>query len=423
MDGSFGPFNLVLLVIPGLALLLAVRLLFSRRERSSPDALRILLLVAGWGMILVAICGLVISVMSVVVAIGFGPIALVIVLMVADRRRRLEDRALLTALAACAEKGIPLPEAALAFADENPTRAGDRALLLARALNHGMTLDAAVSVAWLKLSTPSTVAIRMGCALGVLGPALKQEMKAGDDMEDVLRPVLSRGMYLFSLAMVGMGILIFLMLNIVPVFDKMFSEFGLKLPVMTVSIIKLSRWIVNFGWLFLVPLVMVATLSFFLAVLYYIGWLPRSLPLVNRLFRRYDGAVVLRGLAIAVRQGMPMIDAVRLLGSIYPLSTVQSWLRKAAERMAAGEDWCDALLRVRLIGPTDAAVLRAAARAGNLPWALEEMAESLARRETYRWQALYSTITPILILLFGLFVGYVFVALFIPLIGLIQGLA
>ena len=34
--------------------------------------------------------------------------------------------------------------------------------------------------------------------------------------------------------------------------------------------------------------------------------MPRDLPVVWRLFRRYDGALVMRGLALAVRRGLPL---------------------------------------------------------------------------------------------------------------------
>jgi type II secretory pathway component PulF len=111
------------------------------------------------------------------------------------------------------------------------------------------------------------------------------------------------------------------------------------------------------------------------------------------------------------------------MADIYPLGTVRSWLRKVTTAVENGQDWCAALRKVRLIDRTDEVVLRSAQAAGNLPWALEEMAESLLRREMYRWQAWYNILSPILILFMGVCVGFVCVALFLPLVGMIQGLS
>ena len=52
----------------------------------------------------------------------------------------------------------------------------------------------------------------------------------------------------------AVGILAFIMWKIVPVFDKMFQEFGLKLPAPTVLLINMSRWVLQHGW-WMIPLV------------------------------------------------------------------------------------------------------------------------------------------------------------------------
>ena len=51
------------------------------------------------------------------------------------------------------------------------------------------------------------------------------------------------------------------MIWIVPVFDKMFAEFGLKLPAMTVLLINFPRWVVDYGW----PIFLLLTIGAILA--------------------------------------------------------------------------------------------------------------------------------------------------------------
>ena len=343
--------------------------------------------------------------------------------MTLDRRMRLEHQALLASIGVAAETGIPLPEVVLAFADEMNSGGARRALWLAQALQQGVPLDQALSYAWIKCSTGTRMAVRVGLSLGALSPALRSQAAASHELEDLVRPMFTRWVYLLHMLLVGEFIVTFIMIWIVPVFDQMFSEFGLKLPVMTVLLINLSRWIVDYGWIPLFLLTMAALVACLAGIFAFIGWLPRSAPILNRMFRRYDGAIVLRSLALAIRRGQTLSGSLRLMADIYPLGTVRTWLSRASTAVEGGQDWCEALRRVRLIDTTDAVVLRAAQGAGNLPWALEEMAESLLRREVYRWQAWYNILSPLMVLVMGGCVGFVVVSLFLPLIGLIQGLA
>ena len=48
--------------------------------------------------------------------------------------------------------------------------------------------------------------------------------------------------------------------------------------------------------------------------------------------------------------------------------------------MQQGVDWCGALCQTRLIRTSDAVVIRAAERAGNLKWALQELGDNVLRR-------------------------------------------
>ena len=164
-------------------------------------------------------------------------------------------------------------------------------------------------------------------------------------------------------------------------------------------------------------------LTFGPIILYYVGAFPRGFPLIWPLFRRYDGAIVMRGLALSLRRGLPMPEALKLVEESYPLPVVGRRLKWARQRVENGQDWRQALLSVSLISQADAAVLAAAERVGNLDWALEEMASSSLRRQAHRVQIGLQILFPVLLLSVGLVVFIIVCGLFMPLISLIQGLS
>jgi len=424
VNDSLGPFSLILLAIPAVALRLAVRALFGGRRMAAADPMQLILSLASVELFILAGLGLVVSLVGI--SFAFIPVPflfLIVILMVIDRSRRMEHRSLLWTLSAAAQRGVPLSEAARAYADESLGDTGLRSLALAEAMERGEPLWRAVCTARLRLGVAPRLAVRMGEQLGLLGPAMRQQLDDSQQVDAVLRDTIGRFFYLGNVVAVMLIVSTFVMLRIVPVFQKMFEEFGLKLPAMTILLIEISKWYVLRGWWLTIPLTLLAPLFLFFGFLYYIGWVPRDLPLVWRLFRRYDGALVMRSLALAIRRGMPLPQAMQLTADCYPISIVASLLRKATERVQAGMNWRESLLQTRLISTADAAVLGAAERVGNLEWALEEMADSAMRRMIYRVQALLQILFPILLLVLGFVVMFFVTSLFLPLIALIQGLA
>jgi type II secretory pathway component PulF len=391
--------------------------------------------------------------------------------MIVDRLRRAEHRALLWSLAVAAERGIPLPEAARAYADETRGSTGQRALRLALALEAGQPLSRAVRSARLRLAAPMRLAVGLGETLGVLGPAMRQQLDDSQQADAALRDTLVRFAYLTVVVLVLQGVLTFVMLKIVPVFQKMFEEFGLELPSMTQLIINVSNWFVAYGWfyVFILMVIPTAVLSLVLLIglwkwlidefnewfpslarlgiarfailvsivvmfclhvpvlllavaLLFVGVFPRDLPLLWRLFRRYDGAMIMRGLALAVKKEVPLPRAMELVVEQYPMRYASGALSDATVRVKGGMPWPESLRQAGLIAQTDVAVLASAQRAGNLPWALEEMAESALRRTNYRLQVALQMLFPPAVLLLGMSVAFFVIGLFLPLVALIQGL-
>jgi type IV pilus assembly protein PilC len=435
MNQSLGAFNLVLLAAPGVALWIAVRILYGRRSFVASDPLKVVLTVSSTLLMVLAALGLVLGLAGPTSSpIGFlivwVPVLIgivIVLLMSLDRFRQGEHRSLVWTLAAAAQRGIPLPEAARAYADEAQNDTGARALVLADHLEQGLPLSRAARAARLRLATPMRVAVGIGEELGMLGPAMKQQLDDSVESESILRAVLSRVYYLWVVILIAGGVLTFVMLRIVPVFQKMFQEFDLELPSMTRRLIGFCNWFVSSGWILTAPLMFVflvaGLISLFGGSLYFLGWTPRDLPGVWHVFKRYDGALVMRALALVVRRGVSLAQGLELLAARYPIQQVAMRLRVVAAEVSQGARWQESLERSGLISAADAGVLSAAERADNLPWALEEMADSALRRQTYRLQLILHLLYPLVVLLLGGWVAFFVIGLFLPLLSLIQGLS
>ncbi len=411
------PLNFLGTAILGAALLWAVKLAYGRRRAASDDVVKRLMLLAGWMLLLLGTVGVVVGLSG-----PFAPVPLLGTVVAAVgyfKYMTAERRALLWALAVAAEKGIPLEQAARAFADERGVQIGVRVSHLADMLESGVPLPVALDLTRNPLPADALLAARLGQVTGRLGPALRMSIRHSEMFDRTMREAFGQLAYLVGVVLAGTIVVNFVMLKIVPVYAKMFAEFGLELP-------QVTRWIIAIAGqsVYAIPVVYPALLALLLLLCsYFIRWSRYELPGLNRFWLRSDGALVMRALSFAVQQGRELGPAVRLLAQQYPRPSVARRLERAVAGIDRGTDWCDALRSEGLLTASDTALLQAAQRVGNLAWALDEMSEGSLRRWAFRWKMLVDIAFPLLILVLGLLVMFIVVGLFLPLVALIQGLS
>jgi type II secretory pathway component PulF len=233
---------------------------------------------------------------------------------------------------------------------------------------------------------------------------------------------MGRLIYLIGFTYFAVFAIAFIMIWIIPRFQRIFDDFHATLPPITVGVINSAHTFVRFWELpFLVLLAMLAVT--FYAVARYIGLLRWEPPLLRRFSLPRDQALVLRSLAQSVAQGTTISSAVSWLAKRYPKDWVRDRLRTAQTYINNGAHWCESLQASRLLPRAEAAVLKAAERVGNLSWAMNDSADRLTRRFTNRITTLISIGFPIVLLIFAAVVFVVAAGLFVPLAKLVIALS
>jgi type II secretory pathway component PulF len=353
----------------------------------------------------------------------FGAIFLVglcvvgIVTLIASRNR-MQQESLLWALAIAAERGVPLPPAALAFIDQFGGGYRWRVQMLAGLLESGEDLGAAIDKVPGLLSREAVVLIKAGSTSGRLPEALRQAAVSRLRRQSAWGNVAASAVYL-GCVFFGMIVIVgFVLYYIIPKFEAIFSDFGVALPDMTRLVIQASHFVIEyfFVWFFLLLLVVGVLVGFFNPFGY-------DVPMLDRLFRRRHSALVMRALALSVTAGKPIASGIARLRNDYPSTFIRSRLRQVNEEVSGGAEWIASLYRNGLIRHSEAVVLATSQRVGNLEWALNEMASSTERRLGYQIQFWLQLLFPVFVLALGAFVFFLTVSFFLPLITLISRLS
>jgi type II secretory pathway component PulF len=193
----------------------------------------------------------------------------------------------------------------------------------------------------------------------------------------------------------------------------------MPLPRITVSIVEGSQAIIRYGGPFLLLPFFEVGLLIFIPVSF-LAWGDYRVPLFDRLMRRRHTALILRSLSLFVEANKPLALGLSTLADHYPTYWVRSNLIRADKEVRQGVDWIEALWRHGLVRATDGEVLASAREAGNLAWALAELASTSERRFATRFQAFVQSFFPLVVITLGMVVFIVAAGLFVPLVQLIQ---
>lgn len=413
------------LLLAGLVLICLVRILSAPREIAGDEPELVVLVVLGWVLLLTGV-GAACLFLSFAF-MGFGAIivvvgAPVVLLMAYFRHRRARQHALVSAMAAAAKRLMPLAPVVDAFADEWWGLMGHRARRLAALLRAGMSLPDALYRTPGLVSRQDQVTIRVGQESGSLGAALDDVVRSHDLHAPVWNQMMGRALYLCGIVLFAPVMIIpFMTLKLAPELRKIFEEFGAELPAMTECVFGAAHAFAQW-WFLGAPAFLILMVVFAMLVIQYVVGTRWSLPILNRLTRRLDTAVVLEALALAAERSVAFAKAIDTLARWYPRGWIRWRLAEVLQDVGAGADWSQGLARRGLIRQVELAVFQSAGRAGNLAWALREMADSNRRRLNYRMYLLVQLLFPLAIVAVALLIMVYVLAFFLPLIRLIQSL-
>lgn len=228
-----------------------------------------------------------------------------------------------------------------------------------------------------------------------------------------------------AVLLVGSFIVTGLVIWIVPKFKSIFAGFNTELPAITQTVMHVLDGSGQYALVLFLPTVALMAVSGYLLVMLFSAIDPSRViewQLWGWLRPRVATGTVLRCLGIAIGGGRPLTASLKTLADHFPCRPIRMRLQGVASDVSRGQDVWQSLLRERLLRHEEVELIFAADRAGNLPWALEELASGIERRTVFRIRAVFEFLQPAVIVAAGLVVMFINVAFFMPLVKLIGDL-
>lgn len=346
----------------------------------------------------------------------------------AKRLTEAEAAALAGQVSGLAAAELPLPGGLRAMAEEMPSRAFRWALIdLASRLENGAPLESALDQ--LRPALPDHVRglVRAGVRSGRLGEILAQYVRYHSLALQLRRKTVTSMAYPFVLFIVFLAVFAFMMVVIVPKFKKIFMDFGVELPHLTLSLLYLSDWCGDFWRSGLIICVAAAVVTWLLSKLL----LPpparqRMLyrtPLVGPLWRCTGLAQFARLLAMLVECELPLPDALRLAGDGVADEEVADAARQLAREIEAGRTLAESEARQARFPAGLAQSLQWGENSRSLAESLRAAAEMLEGQALIHSEFVFRAAPPLTMIFIVIVLAYIVLGLFMPLIKLITELS
>lgn len=269
-----------------------------------------------------------------------------------------------------------------------------------------------------------TASVAAGEQTGHLESVLERLADFTEARQGLQQRISTALVYPIILTLVSIAIVVGLMAYVVPKVVKVFDDTGQTLPTLTKVMISISDFIVNYGYLLAIAVLLAGfaisvalrypgpTLTFHRFIL--------AFPLTRRLSTSLNTSRMARTLSILIGSGVPLISAIRSSSEVVTNLVMRKGLEVTAEEVQQGASLSRSLARSKLFPPLLIQMVASGESSGRLDSMLEKSATSLEREAEARISVVVSLFEPMMILIMGAVVLIIVMAILLPIFDLNQ---
>ncbi len=270
--------------------------------------------------------------------------------------------------------------------------------------------------------------VRAGEAGGVLNEVLTSLADFMEKMQKIKNKVISAMVYPMVVLGFALIILTFLMLFIVPRFEQIFKDIlgDTQLPFLTRMVTGVSRAFVN-QWYLVFGGGAALVVGIVMAMKTEKGkriWdkIKFNAPVFGQLIRKTAIARFTRTLGTLMESGVPVLQALTIVGETAGNCVVADAVKVVHDAVKEGENMAPPIESTQIFPPMVVSMVEVGEETGELPQMLSRIADTYDDEVDNAVAALTSLIEPLMIVFLAVIVGVIVISLFMPMIGIIQGI-
>lgn len=268
--------------------------------------------------------------------------------------------------------------------------------------------------------------VRAGEISGALEPVLFRLADITEHQAKLRSQITSSMAYPAFMGVFALGVITFLMLVIVPRITQIFQKQKAALPKITEFMIGTSNFLGHYWWL-------IAGLVFGMFTLWRI-WVSRpegritwdrwklKFPAYGGLHMKLVCARFSRTLGTMLQSGLTMLPALDVVTSVLDNRYIQSHMDDVKAGVRRGRDLAAPLKETGFFPPMMIHMIELGQRSGEIEEMLIKVAETYDDDVRLTIEAVVGLMEPIIIIIMGVFVGFIVLSILLPILNMSQNL-
>ncbi|MBI4665016.1 MAG: type II secretion system F family protein [Nitrospinae bacterium] len=217
---------------------------------------------------------------------------------------------------------------------------------------------------------------------------------------------------------VAVAVVVFLLVFVIPMFGKMFSDFGQALPWPTQVVLTASDTVITFWYIvFLVPIAMV------MAFIYIrknekgkiiTDKIFIKLPVLGVLIQKVAVAKFTRTMGTLISSGVPIIEGLNITAKTAGQKVIEMAVLNIIDDIKQGKGLADPLKEQGVFPPMVVQMIEVGEQTGALDAMMNKIADFYDQEVDTAVEGLTSMLEPLLMVFLGIVVGFVVIAMYMP---------
>jgi len=226
---------------------------------------------------------------------------------------------------------------------------------------------------------------------------------------------------LFSSFLVIIGFMIF----VVPSLVILFEESGQKLPLITKVIITVSNFIVEYGWMIILPFIIAVVLKrprkVFQVIKNQLAKISLHFPIIKKIVIKSEIASFADTLESLLRNGITILSSWDMAGNVIQNVVLRKSIKSIKEAIIQGEKIGFCLQKNKYVPRAFSSIVSVGEESNRLEEGLAKAAKTYRKQVDVDIKLLTTLLEPAMILVIGLLVGFIIISMLLPIFQLEMG--
>jgi len=269
--------------------------------------------------------------------------------------------------------------------------------------------------------------LRVGESSGQLEECLNRLADYLERSSTVRRKLVSSLTYPFVIMVVSVALLTFFAAFFLPKIGMVFSSMGEKLPGITVALLKVTKTLTN--PVFFIVLLGLAAAGYFCYHIFkdrpefrlWIDLAQLNTPVVKNIYLKYLMARVMYLMSVLLNSGVGIAESFKILEDNVNNKILADQLKRSFEQIMKGREISASLSKSDLFSPMVIGLIKVGEKTGELPRMLGKAADYYEEDLERMLDQVTVMVEPILMFFLGGTVGFMCLAMFAPILKMMQG--